>query len=135
MPSDLENRAENAGFDVIFPISPGSTRVSRKARESPAAIQPTAALKPKAVSSTPPRKKTHTLQGVLGAREDRHPLEQLLLPLLLIIRCFWHHRLDGALGTHLVEIFGDATDGLSRHHVDHAQQLRPPGCDRDQHQQ
>ena len=57
MPWDLENREEKAGFDFIFPISPGSTKVSRKARASPAAIQPTAALKPKAVSSTPPRKK------------------------------------------------------------------------------
>ena len=57
MPSDLENRDEKAGLDFIFPISPGSTSVSRKARARPAAIQPTAALNPNSVSRTPPRKK------------------------------------------------------------------------------
>ena len=80
-------------------------------------------------------KETHPLEGVLGTREDGHPLEQLLLPLLLIIRCFRHHRLDGTFGAHLVEVFGDAADGLGRHHINDAQQLGPTGCDRHQHQQ
>ena len=65
MPWDLENSDEKAGLDFIFPISPGSTSVSRKARARPAAIQPTAALKPKAVSSTPPRKKPTPLRAFL----------------------------------------------------------------------
>ena len=83
----------------------------------------------------PTEEEAHTLEGVLGSREDRHPLEQLLLPLLLILRRFRNHRLDGTLGAHLVEIFGDAADGLSGHHIDHAQQFRPTGGDGHQHQQ
>ena len=63
MPSDLENRDEKAGLDFIFPISPGSTSVSRKARARPAAIQPTAALNPNSVSRTPPRKKPTPLSA------------------------------------------------------------------------
>ena len=92
-------------------------------------------MKPKAASSTPPQEETNALESVLGSRQDRHPFEQLLLPLLLIIRSFRHHRFDGALGTHLVEIFGDATDRLSHHHVNHAEQLRPTCRDGHQHQQ
>lgn len=43
--------------------------------------------------------------------------------------------LDRALGTRLVEILGDATDGLRCHHIDDAEQPWPAGGHRHQHQQ
>ena len=59
----------------------------------------------------------------------------MLLPLLLVIWGFGHHGFDGALGAHLVEVLGDATDRLGHHHVEHAEQLRPAGCHGNQHHQ
>ena len=63
MPADFEKRALKPGFCFIRPISPGSTSVITKANPRPAAISPTAWLKPKAVSSTPPRKKPTPLRA------------------------------------------------------------------------
>ena len=86
----------------------------------------------------------HTLEGVLGTGEDRHPAEQLVVVGLLVTAasarrpialCCGQRRLDGALGAHLVEVLGDAAQGLGRHHVAHRQQLRPAGGHRHQHQQ
>jgi len=65
MPWDLESSAVNFGFSFIRPRSAGSTRVSRKAVNRPAAIAPTAALKPIVVSSRPPRKKPTPLSAFL----------------------------------------------------------------------
>ena len=65
MPFDLENRAVMAGFSFMRPISPGSTRVIRKERNRPAAMAPTAALKPILVSSNPPMKKPTPLRAFL----------------------------------------------------------------------
>ncbi|EJT85746.1 hypothetical protein PPS11_03300 [Pseudomonas putida S11] len=43
----------------------------------------------------------------------------------------WHQQLDGALGTHLVQVLGDAGQRLGRHHPRHCQ----PGCWHREHQQ
>ena len=56
IPSDLENSDDNEGLSFILPKSAGKTKVGRNANAKPAAIQPTALLKPKDVRSTPPRK-------------------------------------------------------------------------------
>ena len=59
----------------------------------------------------------------------------MLFAPLSIIRGLRNHGFDGALGAHLVEVLGNPTDRLSGHHVNHAQQLRPAGCHRNQHHQ
>ena len=65
MPRLLENSAEKPGFCFILPISAGSTRVTRNAKNNPAAIAATARLKPIVVSNTPPRKKPTPLRAFL----------------------------------------------------------------------
>ena len=53
------------------------------------------------------QKEADSLQRVLGSREDRNPLEQLLFAPLSIIRGLRNHGFDGALGAHLVEVLGN----------------------------
>jgi hypothetical protein len=77
---------------------------------------------------------THPLEGILGTREDRHPLKQLAFPLAVILRGFGHHGLDGALGAHLVEILRDATDRLGHHDIGHTPPFWPGISYRHQHQ-
>ena len=80
-------------------------------------------------------KEAHPLEGIFGAGEDGHPLEQLVLALALVVWAVGHHRFDGAFGTHLVEVLGDATEGLGGHHVEHRGELGPAFGNRHQHQQ
>jgi hypothetical protein len=63
MPALRENRLLKPGLAFIRPRSSGSTRLSRKARVRPAAMAPTAPLKPNTASSTPPRKKPTPLRA------------------------------------------------------------------------
>ena len=73
----------------------------------------------------PAQKEADTLECVLRAGEDRHPLVELAL---LPIR---NQKLDGAFGAHLVQVFGNPRQRLSPHHPRDGQ----PGARHRQHQQ
>ena len=65
MPLDLEKREEKANFCLTLPMSAGSPKVPRKARNKPAAIAATEPANPRPVSSTPPKKKPTPLRAFL----------------------------------------------------------------------
>ena len=76
------------------------------------------ALEPSSHQQHTTEEKAHALQGVLRSGEDGHPFVQSALLLI------WHQKLNAALGGHLVQVFGDTGDGLSRHHPRHRQHGR-----------
>ena len=77
------------------------------------------ALKPEQRQQEAAEEEADALEGVLRAGEDRDPAVERRLVAL------GYDELDSAFGAHLVEILGDARQGLGDHHVwDHQQRGR-----------